>query len=185
MYYDIKVLNLYLKESKGKKMSDEAKTTKTIRDYEINQTNPFDPASSNYLSKDKALAVSIDDSNSRSLTGIHKISKDEALDLIGDVLKEKLGITKGGVLVFKYLFSNLEKEESSEEYSMTFKVDFDHCKDEIGWASTQSVWYGLAELLDKAIVARSGVPGVYFLNPNFFLPKDTIVISEFYKLKED
>lgn len=177
----------------------EAKTTKTIRDYDTNKTNPFEPSKkkkkgpakkkkdtiSDYLSDDKTLAVSLagKTGSRKNLTGIHKVSEEESLDLIGDVLKEKLGLTKGGVNMFKYIFNNLE-EKRSGGVSMVFKVDFDHCKEQVGWTASQSVWYGLAELLDKSIIARSETPGAYFLNPNFFLPTDTIVIAEFYKLKD-
>ena len=156
---------------------------KTIRDYPINRNSPFRRNSKkNYLSKDRALSVSLVPTNSRSITGIHKITKEDALELIGNILKEKLGITKGGINVFKYIFNNLE--EDGDKISMTFKVDFEECRDEIGYTSTQSVWYGLAELLDKDIIARSGVPGIYFLNPNFFMPTETIAVTEYYKFRK-
>ncbi len=167
-------------------MSEELKTVKTIREYPINRKSPFGTPKKpkNYLTQDKNLCVNIipnkKKSNSRNLTGIHKLNKDQAVELMGDILKDKLEITKGGINMFKYLFTQLEK--SDDEYNMTFKVDFTKSRDDIGYKSTQSVWYALAELLDKNIIARSAVPGVYFLNPNFFLPTDSIVVTEFYKL---
>jgi hypothetical protein len=120
------------------------------------------------------------------MTGIHNINKKQAIDLMSNTIKEKLGITKGGINMFKYLFSlfrEVSLNASDEECSMTLKVIFEDCRDAIGYNSTQSVWNGLAELLDKDIIARSAVPGVYFLNPNFFLLTETIIVTELYKLK--
>lgn len=169
--------------------NEEAKTTKTIRDFPINKVSPFNNKLV-HIAEGNSFSVNIspkdDDetSFSRSLTGIHYINKKEAIDLMGDVLKDKLGITKGSVNVFKYLYEKLEKSDGlTEDLGMNIKVDFDDCKDACGYTSTQSVWYALAELLDKDIIARSLVPAVYFLNPNFFQPVETIVVSEYYKIK--
>jgi hypothetical protein len=160
-------------------MNNEVKTVKTIRDYPINRKTPF--STTDFITEDKSFRVNlVSDANTINLTGIHKIEPEQALDLISDILKTKLDITKGGINVFKYLFSKLNEIENKN--SMTFKVDFDKCRDDIGYTSTQSVWYGLAELLDKNIIARSEVPGVYFLNPNFFLPTEAIVVTEYYKI---
>jgi len=190
-------------------MIEEVKTVKTIRDYPINTRSPFGKKAqlkkvaigkkarkksvrnntdkfeslAKYLSDDRSFfvnVVSVEKSRNLNLTGIHKINKDQALELIGDVLKDKLEITKGGINVFKYIFNKLERNE--KDFIMTFKVDVDQCRDDIGYTSTQSVWYGLAELLDKSIIARSAILGVYYLNPNFFLPTEKIVVTEYYKL---
>ncbi len=174
----------------------DVKTTKMIRDYPVSKTTPFwsseneidltkDRIYKDYLTKDRALSVRImpnnDDKTSKTVTGIHKINKEQALELISNILKEKLNVTKGGVNMFKYLFKNIKADGQSD---MTFKVNFDSCRDAIGYTSTQSVWNGLAELLDKNIIARSTGRGLYFLNPNFFLLTETIVVTEFYKLKK-
>lgn len=167
--------------------NEEVKTTKTIRDFPVNKVSPF--GKSIYTNEGNSFSVIIspkDDetSFSRSLTGIQYITKKQALDLIADVLKDKLGITRGAVNVFKYLYDKLENSDGlTEDLGMNIKVDFDDCKDVCGYTSTQSVWYALAELLDKDIIARSLVPAVYFLNPNFFQPAETIVVSEYYKIK--
>lgn len=158
---------------------------KTIRDFPVRKSNPFKKSKGkSYLSKDKTFSVNIvqnGDYDSMNLTGIHKIDKEQALEIIGELLKERLGLTKGGINIFKYIHNNLEIEDG--EPVMAFKVDFDHCCSEIGYTSTQSVWYGLAELLDKGIIARSGAPGVYFLNPVFFQTTSSFVVTEYYKLK--
>lgn len=166
---------------------DVVKTTKTIRDFPVNKISPF--GKSFHTADGNSFSVNIspkDDENSfsRSLTGIHFITKKQAVDLIGEVLKDKLGITRGAVNVFKYLYEKLENSDGlTEDLGMNIKVDFDECKDACGYTSTQSVWYALAELLDKDIIARSLVPAVYFLNQNFFQPAETIVVSEYYKIK--
>lgn len=168
---------------------EEAKTNKTIRDYPIKKSNPFIQKNDNegYISRNKSFSVNVvpnGETDSMSLTGIHKVHKDKALEILGEILREKLDITKGGINVFKYIYNNIDKVEQSNEDGeiMTFKVNFDDCRDVCGYNSTQSVWYGLAELLDKDIIARSGVPGVYYLNPNFFHPAGSIVVTEYYKL---
>jgi hypothetical protein len=167
--------------------NEEEKSTKTIRDYPINQISPFNPKVGN-VTEDRSFSVGIIPKDEKetlftlNLTGIHVIDSINALELIGDILKDKLHMKTGGINVFKYMFGKLEKID--EAHSMTFKIDFDDCKDACGYTSHQSVWYGLAELLEKDIIARSGVPAVYYLNPNYFQPATTIVVTEFYKIKD-
>lgn len=169
-------------------MNEEVKTIKTIRDFPINKVSPF--GKSIHITKGNSFSVNISPKNeeetsfSRSLTSISYIKKKDAINLICDVLKDKLGISRGAVNVFKYLYSKLKKSNGlADKLGMNIKVDFDDCKRACGYTSTQSVWYALAELLDKNIIARSLVPAVYFLNPNFFQPAETIVVSEYYKIK--
>jgi hypothetical protein len=166
-----------------KKNINEAVPMKMIRDYDKHVYNPF-LTNENYLTKDNTFSVSASNKDeARNVTGVHKISKDQAIELMSGIIKDKLDITRGGINIFRYLFSKLELFEG--EYSMTVKIDFNDCKNDIGYDSTQSVWNGLAELLDKDIIARSSVPGVYFLNSNFFLLTETIVVTEYYKLSVD
>lgn len=174
--------------------SEEVKTTKTVRDYPTYKSSPFGKG----VYEGKGVFVNENNSFSANtvlrgngtfainLTGINYIDKNEVVDIILEVLKNKLLINKGALNVFKYLYEKVAKEKGQgllEEFGLNMKIDFDDCKEEIGYTSTQSVWYAIAELLDKEIIARSIVPSVYFLNPNFFQQVDSVVVSEFYKVK--
>ena len=167
-------------------MSDENK--KTIRDYPIFKFSPF--TKDTYLTDDNSFSVSVvpqknkNEGTLRKLTGIHIIDKKDSIELIGNILKDKLNLTKCGIIIFKYLFEIYKKElKKSDDEHMTIKVNFDNCRDTCGYASTVSVWQGLTELLDKGIIARSGVPAVYYINPVFFNPTDTIALTEYYKIQ--
>lgn len=166
-------------------MKRKKEKVKTIRDYPINRLNPFEKESP-FISKDKSFSVNVIES-ARSLTGIHKIKSDEALDIVCATLKEKLGLTKVGVNIFRFLFlSKIDGE--------MVKINFEECREEMGYTSTQSVWCGLAELLNNNIIARAKVTRkvmdeerglhlhYYHLNPVFFLPAKTIVVTEYYKV---
>jgi hypothetical protein len=157
---------------------------KTLRDYETYSLCPYGKKS--YLTNDRTFSVSVipgNNTNSIILTGIHKKTKEEVVEIISEVLKEKIKIGKSGLNLFKYLF-NLERtiNDQEEGYPITIKMNVEDCKNAMGYAKTQSVWQGLAELLEHDIIARSAVPLVYYLNPNFFTPSETMVITEYFKL---
>lgn len=157
--------------------------SKTIRDYPIKEKNPF--TEQTYLSKNKSFSVTVLNNNDKvaiSLTSLCKVKKDSEIPkIIGKILKNKLRITKGGVNIYEYIYKN--SDWAKEEYA--FKIDFDDCCNKIGYSSTQSVWYGLAELLDKNILARSETRGVYYLNPIFFQKANTVVVTDYYKPEQE
>ena len=154
---------------------------KMIRDYPIKETSPF---TNKYVSKDKMLSVSVlpnrTSPRTRDITNTHRVEKDEIVGIITQHLQENLGIALSGLNIFKFIYNNLEKTKKG--YKLKFKMNFEECRESNGYVSTQSVWHGLAELLDKDIIARTKIPGTYFLNPNFFIPTNTISVTEHYKL---
>ena len=166
-----------------------------IRNYPINKESPF-AIKNIHVVDDNSFSVSVapkeDESFSRNLTGIHIIDKKQAVELMASCLSDKLNITKGGINVFKYLldlYNKLEKTTSDGVTNTTndvrIKVNYKDCNDILGYTSIVSVWNGFAELLDKGIIARSGVTSVYFLNPTFFHPTEIMVVKEFYKIVDD
>ncbi len=80
-----------------------------IRDYPVNKVSPFINKGIN-ITEDHSFSVGIipkdakETTFSRTLTGIHIIDGKQAIDLIGETLKDKLNITKAGINVFKYLY---------------------------------------------------------------------------------
>ena len=154
-------------------------TSKTIRDYPIQEINPF--TDETYVSKNNTFSVTVVKNNDKTainLTSLCKVGKaGDMPKIIGKILKNKLRITKGGVNVYEYIYNKSWVAHNS----FPFKMDFDDCCNKIGYSSYQSVWYGLAELLDKNIIARSEIPGAYYLNPLFFQDANTIVVTDYYK----
>jgi len=176
-------------------MKRKKEKVKTIRDYPLNRINPFETESP-FISKDKSFSVNVVE-NARSLTGIHKIKSNEALDIVCLTLKEKLGLTKVGVNIFRFLYLNPDyvyEAKDMKDANLMAKINFEECREEMGYTSTQSVWCGLAELLNNNIIARAKVSRkimdkerglhlhYYHLNPIFFLPTKTIVVTEYYKV---
>ncbi len=159
---------------------------KTLRDYEVNNVCPYGKKS--YLTEDRSFSVSLipgDKTNSIILTGIHKKTKEEVCDIITEVLKEKIKLSKSGLNLFRYIFNlerTIDQEDENENYPITIKINFDDAKKTMGYAKSQSIWQGIAELLEHDIIARSGNYSVYYLNPNFFTPSETMVITEYFKL---
>jgi hypothetical protein len=154
---------------------------KMIRDYPIKEKSPF---TNKYLSKDKTLSVSVLPSRTnprtRDITNTHQVEKEEIVGIITRHLQDNLTIALSGLNIFKFIYNNIEKK--GKGYNLEFKMNFEECRESNGYVSTQSVWHGLAELLDKDIIARTKIPGTYFLNPNFFIPTNTISVIEHYKL---
>jgi hypothetical protein len=160
---------------------------KMIRDYPIKIKSPFKLAGFDISkSKDGNFYVSVEPKKEKplkkNLVNFHEINETEALEILKSSLQEKLGVALSGVNVFEYIFKNIKTKGKSKKYDMLFKMDFEDCRNYNGYVSAQSVWHGLGELLDKDIIARSKTPGSYFLNPNYFLPTNTISVTECYKL---
>ncbi len=159
---------------------------KGIRDFPVNRTNPFKEGK--FFNENKSLTLDIAAGGKsqvqQTVTHHQKISSEDALDMFGETLKSKLGVTRGGVTLFKFLYQQVQAGKIINDDGYQIDVDFKNCMIECGYQSTQSVFNGLAELLDLDIIARSGNTGMYFLNTNFFIPANSLIITEYLKIED-
>jgi hypothetical protein len=160
--------------------------SKKIADFPINRNTPFE---------DKLLS----DSNSFSLTNnlkdgvvlnlveTHRIKRENAIDVIVNVLSEKLQISRSGINLFRYIYINAKHEKDTpKSYEiLPIKIDYKKSMLEMGYTSIQSVYNALIELLEKKIIARTAIEKLYFINPVFFVSPEKILVTEHYKLEEN
>jgi len=154
---------------------------KIINSYPNNRKTPFSKKKS-YITKDNSFSIttSLDDEVTCNLVGVQKISKEDAINKIIDVLEDKLEISKSGINLFRYIYLNAKYKKSE---ILPIKIDYKDSMIDMGYNSFQSVYNALLELLDKNIIARTGVEKIYYINPTFFAPVERVLITEYYKLE--
>lgn len=159
-------------------MNDEKKI---INSYPNNRKTPFSKKKS-YTTKDNSFSIttSLDDEITCNLVGVQKVSKDEAINKMIGVLEEKLEISKGGMNLFRYIYLNAKYQKDN---ILPIKIDYKESMIDMGYSSFQSVYNALLELLDKNIIARTGVEKIYYINPTFFAPVERILITEYYQFE--
>ena len=84
--------------------------------------------------------------------------------------------------LFRYIYLNAKYEKDN---ILPIKIDYKESMIDMGYSSFQSVYNALLELLDKNIIARTGVEKIYYINPTFFAPMERILITEYYKLEPE
>lgn len=160
--------------------------SKKIADFPINRNTPF---VNDKFSKDGnnfSLTNDIKNGVILNLVETHKIKRENAVDVIVNVLSEKLQISRSGINLFRYIYLNAKYEKDNpEDYDiLPIKIDYKKSMLEMGYNSIQSVYNALIELLEKNIIARTGLEKVYFINPIFFVPPEKILVTEHYKLEK-
>lgn len=156
---------------------------KKINSYPNNRKTPFGKKKT-YTTKDNSFSIttSLNDEITCNLVGVQKVTKEEAINKIVDVLEDKLEISKSGINLFRYIYLNAKYDKNE---ILPIKIDYKESMTDMGYNSFQSVYNALLELLDKNIIARTGVEKIYYINPTFFAPVERILITEYYKLETE
>lgn len=159
--------------------------SKKIADFPINRSTPFEDK---LLSDSNSFSLSnnVKDGIVLNLVETHRIKRENAVDVIVNVLSEKLQISRSGINLFRYIYINAkyEKDNPIDYDVLPIKIDYKKSMIEMGYTSIQSVYNALIELLEKNIIARTAVEKLYFINPVFFVPPEKILVTEHYKLEE-
>lgn len=87
-------------------------------------------------------------------------------------------LSKAGIKVFAYVANQVEPNRD------TFIFDLENCKKFTGYAGKNSVFSGLAELVDNHFIARGPNPFVYYINPTVFFNGDRLTFVEQYELEK-
>lgn len=154
---------------------------KKLNDYAINQTDPYDK-NSKYVNKDNTLSIVANQDDlmeTKNVVEIHYIVQDEVVDKIIEILKDRLKISRSGLMLFRNIYSKYTRKK----HKLQEPIEIDHkvFAPDMGYNSYQSVYNSILELLDKDIIARSGNEKLYFLNPMFFTKTNNLLITEYYK----
>lgn len=106
-----------------------------------------------------------------------QLDKEPFIKLFQTQLKALFGLTQAGVRVFGYFM---------EQSTFHDKVEFNlqDCLEFTGYSSKDSVFRGLAELLDNQFIARTNKAYFYYINPQIFYKGDRIVLVTEYRRKK-
>jgi len=158
--------------------------SKKIAYFPVNRNTPFN--NDKFLVDGNTFSLNKEDKNGSvvlNLVEMHKIKRENAIDVIVNVLSEKLQISRSGINLFRYIYLNAKHEKDNpEDYDvLPIKIDYKTSMVEMGYTSIQSVYNALIELLEKNIIARTAVEKLYFINPVFFVPPEKILVTEHYR----
>lgn len=79
-----------------------------------------------------------------------------------DALATAINLKSTGQRVLLFFLEGMEKDSDLVEFNFT------RCQEFCGFKSTQSVYAGLVELLEKRFIARTKLHYKYFINPTMF-----------------
>lgn len=164
-------------------MNNEAR----ISDFPQHRENPFIPdmlfpKGSKSISigrpKDKTLVDNVTGQIDDSLyIGIRKeVDKEEFVKIFHSQLQSLFNLSKCALKVLSYFMSITKFDDE-----MLF--DLVDCKKFTGYSSKESVFNGIAELLDKEIIARGRNAYRYYANPSIFYKGDRIVLVTEFRQK--
>lgn len=164
-------------------MNNEAKIT----DFPQHRENPFIP---NMLfpkgtksvaigrSKDKRVVDTVtgevDDSLFISIK--KEVDKEEFVKIFQSQLQNLFNLSKCALKVLSYFMS-------ITKFNDELDFDLDDCKKFTGYSSKESIFNGIAELLNDEMIARGKNPYKYYANPSIFYKGDRIVLVTEYSQK--
>ena len=105
------------------------------------------------------------------------LDKEPFIKLFQTQLKALFGLTQAGVRVFGYFM-----EQSTFGDKVEFNIN--DCMDFTGYSSKDSIFRGLAELLQNQFIARTNKNYFYYINPQIFYKGDRIVLMTEYRKRK-
>lgn len=154
----------------------------------LNRENPFLNETMQHIEKgEKTLLFGqknpdlIIDSNSQvkghSLFA-RKVSVDKAkfMKVFMTGLSNWFDLSKAGIKVFAYVANQVEPNRD------TFIFDLEECREFTGYSGKNTIFSGLAELVDNRFIARGPNPFVYYINPTIFFNGDRLTFIEQYEV---
>jgi hypothetical protein len=163
---------------------------KGVSDFPENRDNPFlEKLMVPVKSKSHAVATSKNDIILNTITGEHKedalflatkksVDAEEFVKIFQGSMAAIFGLSKAAQRVFNFVFSVIKPSQDT----LIFRVD--DCKEATGYNSIQTIYSGLAELLDNEFIAKSDITNVFYINPQIFYKGDRLIILREYRRKK-
>lgn len=160
---------------------------KGVSDFPENRENPFlQKLLVPVKSKNQAVATSKNDIIINTITGEHKddalflaskknVDAEEFVKLFQGSMAAIFGLSKAAQRVFSYIFSITKPSQDT----LLFRVD--DCKKATKYNSVQTIYSGLAELLENEFIAKSDITNVFYINPQIFYKGDRLIILREYR----
>lgn len=107
-----------------------------------------------------------------------ELDKDQFVKIFHSQLQVIFDLSKAALKVFGYI-------ASVTEFGDKILFDIEDCKEYTGYKGLESIYKGLAELLNAEMIARTKQSSVYFINPQVFYKGDRIVLVTEYRKKRE
>lgn len=107
-----------------------------------------------------------------------QVDKAKFMKVFMSGLSNWFDLSKAGIKVFAYVANQVEPNRD------TFMFDLENCKQFTGYAGKNSIFSGLAELVENRFIARGPNPYVYYINPTVFFNGDRLTFVEQYELEK-
>ncbi len=87
-------------------------------------------------------------------------------------------LSKAGIKMFAYVANQIEPNRDN------FIFDLEDCKAFTGYSSKNSIFSGLAELVENKFIARGPAFNIYYINPTIFFNGDRLTFIEQYEVEK-
>ena len=163
---------------------------KGVSDFPENRENPFlQQLTVPVKSRSQAVATNKNDIIVNTITGEQKdgalflaskktVDSEEFAKVFQGAMATLFGLSKAAQRVFNYLLFITRPSQDT----LLFRIE--DCKQATTYNSIQTIYSGLAELLDNQFIAKSDITNVYFINPQIFYKGDRLIILREYRRKK-
>jgi hypothetical protein len=147
-----------------------------IRSFGIHEDNPFHKGSE-VLIENKRGAAKWMNEKSVEIRRTTPLTKDDLRRHYFDAAQDFFSFSNNAKNVLIHL------DAIAKFKNLTAEVDFEKAKEQTGYNSDQSIFNGMAELLELGFIARADGKNLYHLNPIIFSKNKQYSINHFYTLK--
>jgi len=108
-----------------------------------------------------------------------EVDKERFVKLFLDGVKKTAGLSTTGLMIFELIYNQVRENPNNDEIKMSFMM----AQDRLPNLAERTYRRGLRELLDKEVIFRSPVDGVFFVNIRCMFNGDRLAFVKAYHLK--
>ncbi len=166
---------------------------KPISNYEQHEINPYAPEAIDtmrvkkrttmvHATKRQAIhQMEVVDRQTGEVSDVHTtflsvkpVDEAQFVKMFTDELRILWDLSKPAMRVLTYVMTALRINQDS------IMFDLADCREYTGYKSERSVFYGLGELIENGIIARTMKPYMYFINPMIVFNGDRVTFARTY-----
>lgn len=161
----------------------------SFKDYPRHEKNPFLKDSLDIKTVNKTISVShrpitLNENNGKETTTafvhIKRVRDKEKFSKIYPAFIHALySLSQRATHILFYFVESLQQNSDKVFFNM------EECKGILGYSTHIPIYKGMAELIEKGIIAKADSPNVYYINPKMVFNGDRlIIVNEFIKGNE-
>ena len=108
-----------------------------------------------------------------------EVDKTQFIKLYVNGVRAFKELTNAGARCFELLYVEMQRNIGKDQVILAYAA-LDHDAEQI---SERTFYRGMRELIEKAFIAESVIPGVYFVNPDYMWNGDRLAFVKDYRLK--